>query len=109
MSSAVLNTTAVKIEWVVTSVTYTPETYTVHYQSLSCYHNGSASINGSTSLEVFTKLSNTQYSITIIGLMPGINYTYYIVSMNTEGHANTTNERFTLLETSMYNELCLII
>uniref|UniRef100_A0A1X7V2V0 Protein-tyrosine-phosphatase n=1 Tax=Amphimedon queenslandica TaxID=400682 RepID=A0A1X7V2V0_AMPQE len=100
MTSVVLNTTSVRIEWVVTSVTYSPEIYTVHYESLSCYHNGSFSINGSTSVEVFTQESNTPYSLTIDGLKPGIKYTYYIASKNTEGHVNTTNGTFTLLETT---------
>ena len=101
VTSIVLNTTSVRFEWVVTSVTYTPETYTVLYESLSCYHNGSISITGSTSVEVFTEESDTQYSVTVDDLMPGIMYNYYIVSRNTEGYANTANETFKLLETSM--------
>ena len=101
VTSIVLNTTSVRFEWVVTSVKYTPETYTVLYESLSCYHNGSISITGSTSVEVFTEESDTQYSVTVDDLMPGIKYNYYIVSRNTEGYANTANETFTLLETSM--------
>ena len=101
VSSFVFNTTTVMIEWVIPSVTYTPETYTIHYHSLSCPHNGSVSVTGNTSVEVFTQQTNTQYSKSIDGLKPGIIYTFYVSSMNTEGHTISDNETFYTFESSM--------
>ena len=101
VSSFVLNTTTVMIEWVIPSVTYTPETYTIHYHSLSCPHNGSVSVTGNTSVEIFTQQTNTQYSKSIDGLKPGIIYTFYVSSMNTEGHTISDDETFYAFESSM--------
>ena len=99
--SSSINSTSVNVSWIIESVTYTPEIYTIYYWASTCDNNTyNTVVKGSTILEEFTKQTNTLYTAILIDLLPATNYNYYISSDNTYGHSNSLNKTFTTQEMS---------
>ena len=99
--SSSINSTTVNVSWIIESVTYTPEIYTIYYWASTCDNNTyNTVVKGSTILEEFTKQTNTLYTAILIDLLPATNYNYYISSDNTYGHSNSLNKTFTTQEMS---------
>ena len=99
--SSLINSTSVNVSWIIESVTYTPEIYTIYYWASTCDNNTyNTVVKGSTVLEEFTKQTNTLYTAILIDLLPATNYNYYVSSDNTYGHSNSLNKTFTTQEMS---------
>ena len=99
--SSSINSTSVIVSWIIESVTYTPEIYTIYYWASTCDNNTyNTVVKGSTVLEEFTKQTNTLYTAILIDLLPATNYNYYISSENTYGYSNSLNKTFTTQEMS---------
>ena len=99
--SSSINSTTVNVSWIIESVTYTPEIYTIYYWASTCDNNTyNTVVKGSTVLEEFTKQTNTLYTAILIDLLPATNYNYYISSDNTYGHSSSLNKTFTTQEMS---------
>ena len=97
-----ITSTSVNISWIITSVTYTPENYTVHYNtSLNKLSNISDIVRGTTDMNEFIELRNKTYSIVITDLYPGVKYDYYISAINTVGRVNSSYSSFYTKETGM--------
>jgi netrin-G3 ligand len=97
ISTGSITNTSVNISWTIESVTYTPETYTVHYWAMKCDNNNMYNITDSSSyiLDEFVRETNTSYITTLHDLLPFINYTYYISSSNTIGKNDSHEITFT--------------
>ena len=105
-----ITSTSVNISWIVTSVTYTPENYTVHYKtSLNKLSNISDIVRGTTDINEFIELRNKTYSIVLTDLYPGVKYDYYISTNNTRGTVNSSDNSFYTNETGMLLMKILII
>ena len=99
--SSSINSTSVNVSWIIESVTYTPEIYTIYNWASTCDNNTyNTVVKGSTVLEEFTKQTNTLYTAILIDLLPATNYNYYISSNNTYGHSNSLDKTFTTQEMS---------
>ena len=86
---------SVNISWIVTGVTYTPENYTVHYNtSYNKLSNISAIVRGTTDINEFIELRNKTYSVLLTDLYPGVKYNYYISTINTVGRVISTDSMF---------------
>ena len=86
-----ITSSSVNISWIVTSVTYTPENYTVHYKtSLNKLSNISDIVRGTTDINEFIELRNNRYSVVLTDLYPGVKYDYYISTINTIGRVNSS-------------------
>ena len=97
-----ITSTSVNISWITTSVTYTPENYTVHYNtSLNKLSNISDIVRGTTDINEFIELRNKTYSIVLTDLYPGVKYDYYISTINTVGRVNSSYSSFYTKETGM--------
>ena len=102
MKTSDITSTSVNISWIVTDVTYTPENYTVHYNtSLNKLSNNSEIVKGTTDMNKFIKLRNKTYSIVLTDLYPGVKYNYYISTINTVGRVNSRYNSFYTEETGI--------
>ena len=102
MRTSDITNTSVNISWIVASVTYTPENYTVHYKtSLNKLSNISDIVRGTTDINEFIELRNKTYSIVLTDLYPGVKYDYYISAINTVGRINSNYSSFYTEETGM--------
>ena len=91
-------------------VTYTPENYTVHYNtSLNKLSNISDIVRGTTDINEFIELRNKTYSILLTDLYPGVKYNYYISTINTVGRVNSNYSSFYTEETGMFLINILIV
>ena len=96
-----INSTSVNVSWIIESVTYTPEIYTIYYWASTCDNNTyNTVVKGSTVLEELTKQTNTLYTAILIDLLPATNYNYYISSDNAYRQSNSLNKIFTTQEMS---------
>ena len=85
--------TSVTVSWRVESVSYTPETYTVHYgTSESDQIERSQTVSGPTQLQEILDLNRAEYRVTLTDLNPYTGYYYYINATNTEGSSSSTLE-----------------
>ena len=90
-----ITSTSVNISWITTSVTYTPENYTVHYNtSLNKLSNISDIVRGTTDINEFIELRNKTYSIVLTDLYPGIKYNCYISAINSAGRIKSIDSNF---------------
>ena len=90
-----ITSTSANISWIVTSVTYTPENYTVHYNtSLNKLGNISDIVRGTTDMNEFIELRNKTYSIILTDLYPGVKYDYYISIINSAGRIKSIDSNF---------------
>ena len=94
--------TSINISWIVTSVTYTPENYTVHYNTfLNKLSSISDIVRGTTDINEFIELRNKTYSIVLTDLYPGVKYNYYISTINTVERVISNYSSFYTEETGM--------
>ena len=94
-----ITNTSVNISWIVTGVTYTPENYTVYYNtSLNKLSNISDIVRGTTDINEFIELRNKTYSIVLTDLYPGVKYDHYISTINTLGRVNSNGSSFYTIE-----------
>ena len=99
--SSSIYSTSINVSWIIESVTYTPEIYTIYYWASTCDNNTyNTVVKGSTVLKEFTKQTNTLYTAILIDLLPATNYIYYVSSNNTYGYINSLNKTFTTKEMS---------
>ena len=102
MKTTDITSTLANISWIVTDVTYTPENYTVHYNtSLNKLSNISDIVRGTTDINEIIELRNKTYSILLTDLYPGVKYNYYISTINTVGRVNSSYSSFYTEETGM--------
>ena len=89
------------ITFTITSVTYTPETYSIQY-GISASNLDLTSDNvtsrGVDTVHSFIGLTNEVYSITLTGLTINTNYSFRVVAMNTNGSSSTDVFNFTTAE-----------
>ena len=88
------------IQWTVSMIAYTPETYTVHFGTSS----GSLTpfSQQRQSGDNFTA-TNLQFSVQLTGLTPATNYSYRVVATNTIGRtAMSAIRMFRTLDTRKY-------
>jgi len=80
------------IQWTVSRIAYTPETYTVDFG------NSSGSLTNVSqqqeSGDDFTA-TNLQFSVQLTGLSAGTRYYYQVVAMNSEGFTASIEQNFT--------------
>ena len=101
MKETDITSTSVNISWIVTGVTYTPENYTVHYNtSLNKLSSISEIVKESTDINEFIELKNKTYSILLTDLYPGVKYDYYISTINTVGRVNSNGSIFYTIDSS---------
>ena len=80
------------IQWTVSRIAYTPETYTVHFST-----SPGSLTNVSQQQESgddFTA-TNMQFSVQLTGLSAGTRYYYQVVAMNSEGFTASIEQNFT--------------
>uniref|UniRef100_A0A1X7UYG7 protein-tyrosine-phosphatase n=1 Tax=Amphimedon queenslandica TaxID=400682 RepID=A0A1X7UYG7_AMPQE len=73
------------ITWNVSAVSYTPESYTIMYNSDGFSNSTIANMTALDPPLAFITATNIQYTYTIQGLSSGIQYNYSIISNNTNG------------------------
>ena len=94
MSTSVRHNRAT-IQWTVSRIAYTPETYTVHFgTSPGSLTNISQQRQSGDS---FTA-TNLQFSVQLTGLAPGTRYYYQVVAVNSVGSTQSTINNFTTRE-----------
>ena len=83
--------TSVTISWRVPNVSYTPETYTVHYGTNDSDQIGSTSqtVHGPTQLQEILNINGAEYNVTLTDLKPYTQYYYYVNATNTEGSSSS--------------------
>ena len=87
---------SVNISWIVTNITFDPETYTVlDGSNMTMLLNASEVIEGNND----TSANNEVFSSNITGLIPFTTYYYIIRTINTVGSTNTSVMNFTTEET----------
>ena len=87
---------SVNILWVVTNITFDPETYSVLYGSnMTMLLSASEVVEGNND----TSVINEVFSSNISGLLPFTTYYYIIRAINTVGSTNTSVMNFTTDET----------
>ena len=100
--------TSVTISWIVESISYTPETYTVHYGTSDSDQIGSSQIvHGPTQLQEILNINGAEYNVTLTDLKPYTQYYYYVNATNTEGSTNSTLEYFSTDEDGMTQVLLI--
>ena len=94
MSTDVRHNRAI-IQWAVSRIAYTPETYTVHFGtspgSLTSFSQQRHSGNNFTG-------ANLQFSIQLTGLSAGTTYYYQVVAVNSVGSTVSVEQSFTTTE-----------
>ena len=95
-----ISSTSVTISWRVHSVSYTPETYTVHYGTSNS--ESSQTVHGPTQLQEILNINGAEYNVTLTDLKPYTQYYYYVNATNTEGTTQSNVSNFTTLEDGMY-------
>ena len=84
--------TSVTIQWIVTMVAYTPETYVVQYRtSNDSLRNRSDEVQG----QMDFTARNQMYSIQLNELIPNTPYYYEVVAKNTYGSTSSIVGNFT--------------
>ena len=86
------------VQWIVPYLVYTPEVYTVHYNSTA--NNTLISARRESGLN-FSLSLNLTLSISLVMLDPGVRYTFYVNGTNSYGSAMSEVMDFTTLETCM--------
>ena len=82
----IITATSVTVQWIVTMVAYTPETYVVQYGTSSDFlRNRSDELPGKMD---FTA-RNQMYSIQLNELIPSTTYYYKVVAKNTYGSTSS--------------------
>ena len=80
------------IQWTVSMIAYTPETYTVHFGtspgSLTPFNQQRQSGNNFTA-------TNLPFSVLLTGLSAGTTYYYQVVAMNSVGSTASVEQNFT--------------
>ena len=105
-----IKSTSVRISWIMTAVTYTPENYTVHYKTLlNKLSNISDIVRGTTDINEFIELRNKTYSILLIDLYPGVKYDCYVSTINTVGRVNSNDSSFYTKEAGTFLINILIV
>ena len=84
----------VNISWIVTSMVYDAETYTVYYGTDNMVLVNNTEELGPTNVP-------DVYTVTISGLMPFTTYYYFVAAKNSEGTTNTSVKNFRTNETGM--------
>lgn len=86
------------IWWIVPSLRYTPEIYTIYYQNstenLTSTEQRSSGAN-------FTADINLTFNISLVSLAPGTDYTYFINATNSIGSNSSERMSFTTKDFSM--------
>lgn len=89
------------IEWTVSRITYTPETYQVVYRQVGDSEEliYSEEVIGTTNLSA----TNTQYSVVITNLQPNSMYTYNISARNVGVTRSTQNTSFSAIDSGEFS------
>lgn len=102
-----ITSSSVIIVWTVPSVAYTPESYRVYYESIN---DGDQFVSprevGPTELDELLLVNDAEYEMTLYGLRPFTQYSYYITATNTEGTIRSIVANFTTNETGLYGRSC---
>ena len=94
--------TSVTISWRVHSVSYTPETYTVHYGTSDSDQIGSSqTVHSPTQLQEILNINGAEYNVTLTDLKPYTQYYYYVNATNTEGSSSSALKYFMTDEDGM--------
>ena len=101
LNATVLNGTLTKISWIIPNVSYTPESYTVHYAKNDTPGDTIRSVTLKTSkvLEEFLNLHETKYSTLLTSLSPFTMYKYQVFSNNSHGTSHSNVKYFLTDET----------
>ena len=83
------------IQWTVSRIAYTPETYTVHFGTSSGSLTNVSQQQESGDNVTATNLS---FSIELTGLSAGTTYYYQVVAMNSVGSTSSVEQSFTTTE-----------
>ena len=88
--------------WLVPTISYTPEVYTIQYRSLGADVVGplmmSEPIQGTTDLSA----TNQDFRVVVDDLLPGTTYSYSLVATNLNGSVITPPLTFTTRDPSEY-------
>ena len=85
----------------ITSVTYTPENYSVQYGLLASNLNSNSPTETSRGVDTvhsFIGMTNEVYSIPLADLKIDTTYFYQVVAMNSNGSISTSVSNFTTME-----------
>ena len=94
MSTGITHSRAT-IQWTVSRIAYTPETYTVHFGTTpGSLTNVSQQLQSG---DNFTA-TNLQFSVQLTGLSAGTTYYYQVVAMNSVGSTASIEQNFTTTE-----------
>ena len=101
INATILNATSVNVSWTISYIPYTPESYTVYYNSTEDNKMTTYTVYTSETLEELLSLNNTSYSIVLRELSPFTMYQFIIVSSNSNGSNTTSPGFFTTEEDGM--------
>ena len=97
---------SVVIRWTVSSVSYTPETYTVHYGIDSAILNLTSDTLATNVKTDFLNIKDQDYRLVIDGLQPAQKHHYYVVSANSYASSKTAKHNFTTADSGKKTCLC---
>ena len=97
---------SVVIRWTVSSVRYTPETYTVHYGIDSAILNLTSDTLATDVKTDFLNIKDQDYRLVISGLQPAQKYHYYVASTNSHASSKTAKRNFTTTDSGKKSSSC---
>ena len=97
---------SVVIRWTVSSVTYTPETYTVHYGIDSAILNLTSDTLATDVKTDFLNIKDQDYRLVIDGLQPAQKYHYFVLSTNSYASSKTDKHSFTTADSGKKIRRC---
>ena len=100
---------SVVIRWTVSSVSYTPETYTVHYGIDSAILNLTSDTLATDVKTDFLNIKDQDYRLVIAGLQPAQKYYYYVASTNSHASSKTAKQSFTTADSGKESSSCWIL
>ncbi len=109
INATILNATSVNVSWTISYIPYTPESYTVYYNSTEDNNMTTYTVYTSETLEELLSLNNTSYSIVLRELSPFTMYQFIIVSSNSIGSNTSSPGFFTTEEDGWYYIVQIIL
>lgn len=95
VTTTIVTFNSVTIQWRVSTITYTPEMYIIHYGfSESTLNQRSVTVMGNQD----TSVANELFSVTVPELEMDTTYYYRVISTNAHDSASTDTGMFTTLE-----------